>query len=154
MYTFCVNVYAFYSYHVRYYYYYYYYYDLMPHLCGATLLASLKKDGGHRPIAVGKVLRRLVSKCLTRTVHHEAANILAPLQVGVCIPVGAEAVVDAISSIQNDHHIPPSHKWTLLLDFSNAFNSIVRSKMFKEARSCIPSQSTWLVLSSIPPPFW
>ena len=28
--------------------------DLMPHLCGATLLASQKKDGGHHPIAVGK----------------------------------------------------------------------------------------------------
>ena len=101
--------------------------DLMPHLCGATLLASQKKDGGHHPIAVGEVLRWLVSKCLTRTVYHEAANICAPLQVGVCIPVGAKVVVHIVSSIQNDHHIPPSHKWTLLQDFSKAFNSIACS---------------------------
>ena len=33
-------------------------------LCGATLLAIHKKNGGLRPIAVGEVLRRLVSKCL------------------------------------------------------------------------------------------
>ena len=38
-----------------------------PYLCGATLLASPKKSGGLRPIAVGEVLRRLTSKCLAIT---------------------------------------------------------------------------------------
>ena len=89
-----------------------------------TLLASQKKDGNHHPIAVGEVLRWLVSKCLARTVHLEAANILAPFQVDIGIPAGSEAVAHAVSTIQNDHSIPSSHKWTLLLDFSNAFNSI------------------------------
>ena len=32
----------------------------------------------------------------------------------------------------------------LLLDFSNSFSSIARREMFKEARSCILSLSTWL----------
>ena len=35
-------------------------------LCGATLLAVKKKSGGLRPIAVGEVLRRLTSKCLSK----------------------------------------------------------------------------------------
>ena len=39
---------------------------VVPHLCGATLLAIKKKGGGHRPIAVGEVLRRLTSKSLSR----------------------------------------------------------------------------------------
>ena len=39
--------------------------DIIPHLCGATLLASKKKGGGLRPIAVGEVLCRLTSKCLS-----------------------------------------------------------------------------------------
>ena len=39
--------------------------EVIPHLCGATLLACLKKDGCNRPIAVGEVLRRLTSKCLS-----------------------------------------------------------------------------------------
>ena len=39
---------------------------VVPHLCGATLLAIKKKGGGHCPIAVGEVLRRLTSKCLSR----------------------------------------------------------------------------------------
>ena len=72
--------------------------DLMPHLCCATLLASQKKDGGQCPIAVGEVQSWLVSKCLTRTFHHEA-NILTPFQVGVSIPVGSDAVIHAVSSI-------------------------------------------------------
>ena len=116
----------------------------MPHLCGATLLATQKKGGGHRPIAVGEVLRRLVSKCLAQSVHHEAASILAPLQVGVGIPAGSEAVVHAVRDIFDDHGITPSHKWTLLLDFSNAFNSVDRGEMLKEVRSRIPSLSPWL----------
>ena len=40
--------------------------------------------------------------------------------------------------------ILPSHKWTLLLDFSNAFNSIDRGEMFGEVRSRIPGLSAWL----------
>ncbi len=35
-------------------------------------------------------------------------------------------------------------KWTLLLDFSNAFNSISREKMFEEVRARIPSMAAWL----------
>ena len=37
-------------------------------VCGASLLGSLIKDGGVRPIAVGEVLCRLVSKCLSSVV--------------------------------------------------------------------------------------
>ena len=53
---------------------------IIPHLCGATLLASKKKQGGHCPITVGEVLRRLVSKCLANLVCLPAHSLLAPLQ--------------------------------------------------------------------------
>ena len=36
--------------------------QVSPFLCGARLHAAIKKDGGLRPIAVGNMLRRLVSK--------------------------------------------------------------------------------------------
>ena len=44
---------------------------ITPHLCGATLLASKKKNGGHHPIAVGEVLRRsaLPPLCIVRPSH-------------------------------------------------------------------------------------
>ena len=53
--------------------------DVTPHLCGASLFACKKKDGGLRPIAVGEILRRLTSKCISQAVHAEASSILSPL---------------------------------------------------------------------------
>ena len=63
---------------------------VVPYLCGATLLASKKTDGGLRPIAVGEVLRRLSSKCISKAVRLEAFEVLIPLQVGVGIQAGCE----------------------------------------------------------------
>ena len=57
--------------------------EVVPHLCGATLFACRKKSGGVRPIAVGEVLHRLISKCLTHAVQDEAISTLTPLQLGV-----------------------------------------------------------------------
>lgn len=56
---------------------------VVPHLCGSTLLAIKKKDGGHRPIAVGEVLRRLTSKCLSHVVQGEVLSSLTPHQLGM-----------------------------------------------------------------------
>ena len=47
--------------------------EVAPFMGGANLIAGLKKDGGHRPIAVGNCLRRLVSKCIAYAVAGRAA---------------------------------------------------------------------------------
>ena len=60
--------------------------EVTPHLCGATLLAHCKKDGGVRPIAVGEVLRRLVSKCLSSVAAPLVSTILPPHQVPKEVP--------------------------------------------------------------------
>ena len=114
------------------------------HLCGATLFASRKKGGGLRPIAVGAVLRRLTSKCISRTVRGEALKALTPLQAGVGVPVSCEAIVHAVNSVWEDSDINPEENWTLLLDFSNTSNSISCGKMFEEVRAHIPSMAAWL----------
>ncbi len=90
--------------------------SIKPFLCGASLLASRKKSGGHRPIAVGEVLRRLVSKCLASQVRQSAISILAPLQLGVSVQGGCEAIVHAVSQAMSS--LPDERHWTLLLDFS------------------------------------
>ena len=118
--------------------------EVIPHLCGAALFASKKKGGGLRPIAVGEVLRRLTSKCIAKAVKGEAFKVLTPLQVGVGVSVGCEAIVHAVNRVQEDPNTSPERKWTLLLDFSNAFNSIDRGKMFEEVRARIPSMAAWL----------
>ena len=116
--------------------------SVIPHLCGATLLASRKKNGGHRPIAVGEVLRRLVSKCLAAHTRQTAVSILSPLQLGVGVKGGCEAIVHAID--QALFPSPDNDRWTLLLDFSNAFNAINREAMFREFRRRLPGLSAWM----------
>ena len=116
--------------------------SICPYLCGATLLASRKKNGGLRPITVGEVLRRLISKSLSSATRQEAFNSLASLQQGVSVRGGCEAIIHSVSQLMSSE--TPEHCWTLLLDFSNAFNSINRESMFVEVRRRIPSLSAWM----------
>ena len=114
---------------------------VIPHLCGASL-ANKKKNGGHRPIAIGEVLRRLVSKCLASLVRQPVLSLLAPLQLGVSVQGGCEAIVHATSQLMTS--LPGNQCWTLLLDFTNAFNNINREAMFVECRRRLPGLSAWL----------
>ena len=115
-----------------------------PHLCGATLLASHKKSGGFRPIAIGEVLRRLTSKCLSAHILPLVKQMLPPHQVGVGTKKGAEALVHSLKLLLSNSSIASQSKCCLLLDFSNAFNSIDCSVLFQEVRSKIPAFSPWL----------
>lgn len=130
--------------------------EVIPFLCGANLLASLKKRGGIRPIAVGNVLRRLISKCLSAFVKSDAIHALAPLQLGVGVSGGADVIIHAANLIHSDDSIPISSKATLQVDFSNAFNQVDRKMMFQEIRSRLPSLALWLecCYGSTPPILW
>uniref|UniRef100_A0A1X7V304 Uncharacterized protein n=1 Tax=Amphimedon queenslandica TaxID=400682 RepID=A0A1X7V304_AMPQE len=52
--------------------------SVVPHLCGATFLASLKKSGGTCSIVIGEVLRRLTSMCLSSLVLPQVKRFLPP----------------------------------------------------------------------------
>ncbi len=117
--------------------------SVLPHLCGATLLASPKKSGGHRPIAVGEVLRRLTSKCLASTSRSSAISSLTPLQLGVGVKGGCEAIIHSTSHLLSSCN-DPDQCWCLFLDFSNAFNCISRESMFAEIRQRIPHLAAWM----------
>ena len=101
---------------------------VIPHLCGASLFACKKRGDGIRPIAVGEVLHRLTSKCVSRAVQADAVRLLSPLQVGVGIPVGCEAIQDCSLCFQ----------WTLISHLMTAafclltFNSVNREYMFRD----------------------
>ena len=117
---------------------------IIPHLCGASLIALKKKSGGLRPIAVGRVLRRLTSKCLLLPVMAEANSILFLHQVGVNVRFGCEAIVHSINSVLGDSSIAPDCKWVLQVDFSNAFNCVDRSFLLQEVCDRMPSLSAWV----------
>ena len=116
---------------------------LAPYLAGGNLFAALKKQGGHRPIAVGEFFRRLTSKCIGKKATIDTAPYLAPLQLGVGVRGGAEAAIHAANAIFNDTEIPVSRKWVLQVDFANAFNGISREEMLAEIRRQCPKASAW-----------
>ncbi len=115
--------------------------SVLPHLCGATLLACRKKSGGHRPIAIREVLRRLTSKCLSYSSRSTVTSTLTPLQLGVGVKGGCEAIIHATSHLLSS---TSNKSWGLFLDFSNAFNCINQEAMFREFRNCIPNLSAWM----------
>ena len=120
--------------------------DVVPYLCSASLSILKKKFGGLRPVAVGEVLRRLVLKCISLSVSAQAVKIPSPLQLGVRVPFGYEAIVHSVNAILDDNTIPSNCKLTLQVDFSNAFNSIDRGALFKEIHAHIPSMVAWMEL--------
>ena len=117
--------------------------SVAPYLGGANLYAAIKKDGGRRPIAVGEVLRRLVSKCLAVDVIQDIGKHLQPLQMGVSVSGGCEAVIHAIRSIAETEDIRDEN-WILKVDLENAYNMVNREKMFAEVREHAPYVSKWV----------
>ena len=118
--------------------------DVAPYLFGANLFALLKKGRGHRPVAVEDILRRLTSKCIAYKVNYEASQWLMPLQFGVGVRGGCEAIVHATRATLESQKVPDSSKWSLQTDFENGFNNLDRSKMFVETRRRLPSISPWV----------
>ena len=65
-------------------------------LVSARLLPFSKKSGGVRPIAVGEVLRRLVSKLLVAKFQSHIIGYLKPFQLGCGIPGATELIYRCI----------------------------------------------------------
>ena len=111
---------------------------MVSYFCGASHIASIKKNDGVCPIAVGEVLRRLVSKCLMAVVLPQAIDLLSLLQLGVGVPCGSESIIHVVN-LHLSGNASSSVKPILLIDFSNAFNSIDRSFMFSSIFQRLPS---------------
>ena len=116
---------------------------IAPFLCGGNLFAAVKKNGGHRPIAVGETIRRWTAKCVSRKATADSADHLTPHQLGVGVKGGAEAIIHAAGAIYHDNSISDEEKWVLQVDFENAFNLINRSQMLEEIRRHCPKAAKW-----------
>ena len=115
-----------------------------PFFFGARLFAAKKKNGGHRPIAVGNIHRRLASKCAAFAVAERAANLFKPNQLGVGVRGGCEAIIHALQSLAFDESVPDDSKLILQIDLDNAFNRVDRTKGFEEVRRHFPDLSRWV----------
>ena len=91
---------------------------------------------------MGEVFWQFVSKCLSRYVQADALCIITFLQVGVAVKVGCEAVVHRVTQLLEDRSIPPDSRCTLLLVFTDVFNSVNSDHMFCDVRAHLPGLSS------------
>jgi len=119
-------------------------------LAGADLLLLCKPGGPDddglprpRPIGMPDVLRKLAASALAGTVRAAAAQLLAPLQMGVGVPNPCERVLHEVTAVLAHK---PSHA-LLQLDFRNAFNLVSRAaavSFLKRAFPVLRPYLTWV----------
>ncbi|GKC30739.1 putative reverse transcriptase domain-containing protein, partial [Tanacetum coccineum] len=113
------------------------------YIASAPLTPLVKPGGGIRPIAVGTVWRRLVSKVSATMIGHSLDGYLDGLQFRVGVPGGGEAIIHAVNRLVEDRGDDVSLSM-LLVDFQNAFNLVDRAVMLEEVRRRCPAISCWV----------
>ena len=93
-------------------------------------------------MAVGLVVRRLVSRVAARAVRAQARLSLEPLQLGFSSG-GAEAAVHAVSRDAEHHGRSPQYV-VATLDFSGAFTSVSRQCVVDEVAKHAPTLLPWV----------
>ena len=117
---------------------------LSPWLVGAPLTALKKPAGGLRPVAVGEVLRRLVSRLACSAVRHRLPDLFLPYgQVGVGIRGGLEAAVHSLRRFL-EHHGGNEELCLLKIDMKNAFNECSRHAFLRRTRLAAPEVFGWV----------
>ena len=115
--------------------------SLMPfHFIRALMssrLVAVDKCPGVRPIGVGECLRRVMAKAVMIVVGRDVQQVCGSDQLCSCLESGIiEAAIHALGDLFNEHK---GNGWgVLLIDASNAFNSLNRKAALWNARHLWP----------------
>ena len=96
-----------------------------------------------RPIVSGNIFKRIISKAAVAHITSEIVMHLQPLQFGVGIKGGCEAIIHACNNIIRQANLPNDFVMASV-DFENAFNRVNRQKMFDFVRKHFPSISNYV----------
>ena len=107
----------------------------------AYRLIALDKCPGVRPIGVGEVLRRVIGKAVLETITDDIQKVVGTLQMCVGQISGCEAGVHAMRHLKGE----PNTEAILLVDASNAFNSLNREAAMRNAQVLCPSIAKILI---------
>ena len=110
-------------------------------LLANRLIPLDKGEGAVRPIGVGEVLRRIISKCVMRVTKSDIIDAYGSLELCTGHKSGSEAVVHAMRTIFDAHETDA----VLLIDASNAFNALNRAAALHNIRVLCPSISTYAI---------
>ena len=100
----------------------------------ACRLIPLDKRPGVRPIGICETVRRIVGKAVMSIVRHDVQEAAGPLQLCAGQQAGCEAAVHALRTLFDD----TSNDGLLLVDASNAFNSLNRALALVNIRKICP----------------
>ena len=106
----------------------------------ASRLIALDKQPGVRPIGVGEILRRVTSKAILQVAKPDIEEACGFVQKCSGMPAGIEAAVHAMQEIYMDE----STEGILLVDATNAFNSMNRSAALHNVKFTCPVLATFL----------
>ena len=107
----------------------------------ACKLIPLDKNPGVRPIGIGESLRRVVGKVISWTIKSDAMEAAGPLQVSAGIKSGSEGAVHAVRNMFDE----PDTEGLILIDASNAFNSLNRSVALHNIQIILPEAAPYLI---------
>ncbi len=107
----------------------------------SSRLIALNKNPGVRPIDIGNTSRRIIAKPILSIVKPDILETTGSIQLCVGQPAGVEAAVHAARSIYHDNTTDA----ILLVDTTNAFNSLNRSTALHNIRRLCPSIATVLI---------
>ena len=117
---------------------------IAPWLVGAPLTALIKQPTGFRPIAVGEVLRRLISWIGCAAVRCQLPSLFLPSgQVGVGVSGGLDAAIHALRVFLTDYGTDEG-LCCLKVDMANAFNACSREALLHRTREHLPELYSWV----------
>ena len=101
---------------------------------------ALDKNPGVRPIGVGEVLRRLLGKCIVHAFKDPIKETAGNLQTCAGFEAGAEAAIHAMKELYEEENSE-----AVMIDASNAFNSMNRAVALNNIQVLCPTIATYLI---------
>ena len=107
----------------------------------ACRLIALDKNPGVHPIGVGEVVRRIIAKAALSIIGSDIQRAAGPLQLCAGQSSGVEAAIHAMRTLFTSDDA----EGMLLVDASNAFNSLNRAVALQNIQYICPPFSTLFI---------
>ena len=107
----------------------------------ASKLIALDKCPGIRPIGVGETVRRIINKAISSVIKDDVQEVAGALQLCAGQESGCEAAIHAMREVFNS----ADTEAIILVDASNAFNSLNREVALRNVKNLCPSLATILI---------
>ena len=107
----------------------------------ACRLIALDKCPGIRPIGIGETVRRIIGRAVARILNHDIQMAAGPLQLCAGHQSGCESAVHAMRQVFESSETEA----IILVDATNAFNSLNRQAALRNIHHLCPSLSKVLI---------